>query len=153
MAASTSSPATNPALKRRSIGSTRTLFSKMDLNSDHLARAERLPIAASPPRSRSAILITLLINGVLGCLSQSVSSADTVMIGADFVLTHHLVASGSTSRSPDDCLRLQASSGEAVAGHASGGGYSLQIGYWPAATAALEPSIFDNGFETQECLP
>lgn len=75
------------------------------------------------------------------------------MTGADFVLTHHLVASGGTSRSPDDCLKLQASGGEAVAGRATGGGYSLEIGYWPAATAALESSLFHNGFETQECLP
>ena len=125
----------------------------MDLNSDRLVRAAHFPIAATTPRSPSATLITLLISGVLGCLSQSVGSADMVMTGAQFVLTHHLVASGSTSHSPDACLKLQASSGETVAGHATGGDYSLQIGYWPAATAALEPSIFDNGFETQECLP
>lgn len=65
------------------------------------------------------------------------------------IVAHAIVPGGGNSASPGGCRRLEATFGEAVAGRASGGSYTVTAGFQANPSTHPRDSIFRNGF--QEC--
>ena len=68
---------------------------------------------------------------------------------AQQISSHLIAAGGGVSRSPGGCRVLEGSIGEPAAGAASGGGFTLQAGYWAGPGSQQRDSVFSAGFE--EC--
>lgn len=85
-------------------------------------------------RSRLLLLAAAVLAGP--ALAQQISS-------------HVIAAGGGTSRSPGGCRVLEGSLGQPAIGTASGGGFTLQAGYWAGPGSQRRDSVFSGDFE--EC--
>jgi hypothetical protein len=68
---------------------------------------------------------------------------------AQQISSHVIAAGGGTSRSAGGCRVLEGSLGQPVVGTASGGGFTLQAGYWAGPGRQRRDSVFSGDFE--EC--
>ncbi len=91
-------------------------------------------LRASVRRLRLALLAAAVLAGP--ALAQQISS-------------HVIAAGGGTSRSPGGCRVLEGSLGQPAVGTASGGGFTLQAGYWAGPGRQRRDSVFSGDFE--EC--
>lgn len=89
---------------------------------------------ASARQLRLVLLAAVLLAGP--ALAQQISS-------------HVIAAGGGTSRSPGGCRVLEGSLGQPAVGTASGGGFTLQAGYWAGPGSQRRDSVFSGDFE--EC--
>lgn len=70
--------------------------------------------------------------------------------GSQQITAQATVSGGGIARSAGGCLALRSTFGEAVAGRASGGGYTVTAGFTAATAATPRDAIFHDGF--QECM-
>ncbi len=69
--------------------------------------------------------------------------------GSMQVTAQAISSGGGRSASAGGCRRLEATLGEPVIGHASGGPYTLVSGFQAGISAGPRDSVFNDGFE--EC--
>lgn len=101
------------------------------------ASSSQLQFAARRAPARQLRLVLLAAAVLAGpALAQQISS-------------HVIAAGGGTSRSPGGCRVLEGSLGQPAVGTASGGGFTLQVGYWAGPGRQRRDSVFSGDFE--EC--
>jgi hypothetical protein len=61
-----------------------------------------------------------------------------------------IAGGGGRSSSAGHCLRIEATLGQALAGTASAGAFTITSGYWAGIDSRSRDSLFNTGFE--ECL-
>lgn len=79
-------------------------------------------------------------------LAGAVLAGPTV---AQQIGSHVIAAGGGTSHSAGGCRMLESTLGQPAVGTASGGGFTVQAGYWAGPGRQRRDSVFSAGFE--EC--
>ena len=102
----------------------------------------RIASSTYPPRrarpgARAARVRLLLLAG-------AVLAGPTV---AQQISSHVIAAGGGTSHSAGGCRMLEGTLGQPAIGTSSGGGFTVQAGYWAGPGRQRRDSIFGAGFE------
>jgi hypothetical protein len=95
-----------------------------------------------PGFARSAICLALYVLVPAG-------SAQAQSSGGSYTLRKHVIGAGVTAQGSP--YRIVATSGQAPAGSASGGGYFVTAGFHQPRLSGLRDLIFCNGFENTAC--
>jgi hypothetical protein len=96
--------------------------------------ATSLPAHAPGLRSVAVSLAILLITALPA--SAQIAMSGSVLAGG-----------GGRSASPGNCLRIDATLGQALAGTLSGGVFAITGGYWAKVDGRSRDSLFNTGFE------
>lgn len=87
---------------------------------------------------------------LLGLTAGAFGHSDHARAGQTYAIDWYLMGSGGTTESSQGEYRLQGSIAQPVIGSSTGGGYSLDAGFWYGIAPTCPDCIFYDGFESED---
>ena len=99
-------------------------------------------------RYKNISLISQL--SILGLAVAVFGYASQANAGQTYAIDWYLIGSGGTAASTQGEYVLRGSIAQPVVGSSTGGGYSLDAGFWHGIPSGCPDCIFSNGFEMED---